>query len=135
MVHDGINGFVDVEDVAKATILLMESKITEQRYIVNGDPGPLKNYRIQLQMGLAKKDLQNWQPHILMSIAWRIEKIKAFFTGKKPLLTKESARVAQSKTLFENDKLLKALPGFSFTPLEESIKNACTSIFQSIHSN
>jgi hypothetical protein len=41
------------------------------------------------------------------------------------MLTKESARVAQSKTWFENDKLLKALPGFSFTPLEETIKKAC----------
>ena len=60
----------------------------------------------------------------LMSLAWRIEKFKSLFSGKKPLLSKESARVAQSKTLFENDKLLKAIPGFSFTPLEASIKNA-----------
>jgi hypothetical protein len=54
-----------------------------------------------------------------------MEKIKSLFTGKKPVLTKESARVAQSQTYFENDKLLKALPGFSFTPLEETIKKAC----------
>jgi len=60
-----------------------------------------------------------------MSIAWRLEKLKSIFTDKKPLLTKESARVAQSKTWFENDKLLKALPGFSFTPLEETINRAC----------
>ena len=60
-----------------------------------------------------------------MGVAWRMEKIKSLFTGKKPLLTKESARVAQSQTWFENRKILQALPGFSFTPLEESIKNAC----------
>ena len=59
-----------------------------------------------------------------MNLAWRVEKFKSLFTGKKPLLSKESARVAQSKTLFENDKLLKAFPGFSFSSLEESIKNA-----------
>ena len=60
-----------------------------------------------------------------MAVAWRLEKLKSLFTGKKPLLTKESARVAQSQTWFENDKILKALPDFSFTPLEESIKKAC----------
>jgi hypothetical protein len=60
-----------------------------------------------------------------MNIAWRLEKIKSVFTGKKPILTKESARVAQSQTWFENDKLLNALPGFSFTPLEKTIKKAC----------
>ena len=33
----GVNGFVDVEDVSKATVLLMESGISEQRFIVAGD--------------------------------------------------------------------------------------------------
>ena len=59
-----------------------------------------------------------------MAFAWRMEKLKSLFTGKKPLLTKESARVAQSQTWFENDKIRKALPDFSFTPLEETIKKA-----------
>ena len=61
----------------------------------------------------------------LMNIAWRMEKLKSVFTGKNPLLTKESSRVAQSQTYFENAKLLHALPEFSFTPLEETIKKAC----------
>jgi nucleoside-diphosphate-sugar epimerase len=38
----GINGFVDVEDAAKVTVLMMESDINEQRYIVNGDTWPFK---------------------------------------------------------------------------------------------
>jgi hypothetical protein len=54
-----------------------------------------------------------------------MEKMKASFSGKKPLLTRQSARVAQSKTFFEHGKLLKALPGFSFTPLAQTIDNAC----------
>ena len=33
----GINGFVDIEDVARTTVLLMQSDIKEQRFIVNGD--------------------------------------------------------------------------------------------------
>jgi dihydroflavonol-4-reductase len=41
------------------------------------------------------------------------------------LLTKETALLAQSKTYFGNDKIRKAIPGFSFRPLEQTIKNSC----------
>jgi hypothetical protein len=47
------------------------------------------------------------------------------FTGNKPLLTKESARVAHSKTYFNNQKILAALPDFRFIPLQTAIAAAC----------
>lgn len=62
---------------------------------------------------------------LLSALSWRMEGIRCFFNGERPVLTRESARIAQTKTYFQNDKLLKALPGFSFTPLEESIQKAC----------
>lgn len=129
----GINGFVDVEDVAKATFLLMESNITEQRFVVNGDTWSFKQLQDTIAENLNTKKPSKHATPFLLSIAWRVEKIKAFFSGKKPLLTKESARVAQSKTWFENDKLLKTFPGFSFTPLEETIKKACKNYLGTIH--
>jgi nucleoside-diphosphate-sugar epimerase len=121
----GINGFVDVEDVAKAAVQLMESTISEQRFIVNGDNWPFKKIQETIADGFQKKHPTRQTTPFLMSMAWRLERIKSIFTGKKPLLTKESARVAQSQTLFENDKILKTLPGFSFTTLEITIKKAC----------
>ncbi|HQW45023.1 MAG: SDR family NAD(P)-dependent oxidoreductase [Chitinophagaceae bacterium] len=131
-VHDGfnwytpgINGFVDVEDVAKATIVLMESTINEQRFIVNGDSWTFKKLQDTIADGFSKKRPARKTTPFLLGVAWRMEKLKSLFTRKKPLLTKESARVAQSQTWFENDKILKALQGFSFTPLEETIKKAC----------
>jgi hypothetical protein len=62
---------------------------------------------------------------LLAGIAWRAEKVKSLFTGRKTLLTRESARVAASKTFFSNNKFLQLLPGFRFTPLEETIRTAC----------
>lgn len=121
----GINGFVDVDDVAKAVILCMESDISEQRFIINGDTWPFKKLQDTIADNFKKKRPGRKTTPFLLAIAWRLEKVKSFLTGKKPLLTKESARVAQSQTFFENDKILKALPGFSFTPLEETIENAC----------
>ncbi len=121
----GINGFTDVEDVAKVVLLFVENSITEERFIVNGDTWSFKKLQDTIADAFGKKRPAKKTTPFLMALAWRMEKFKSWFTGKKPLLTKESARVAQSQTWFENDKILKALPGFSFTPLEESIKQAC----------
>ena len=131
-VHDGfrwytsgINGFIDVEDVAKVAILLMESSINEERFIINGDSWHFKKLQDSIADGFGKKRPTRLATPFLMAIAWRLAKLKSMLTGEKPILTKESARVAQSQTWFENEKLLKTLPGFSFTPLEISIKATC----------
>jgi dihydroflavonol-4-reductase len=121
----GINGFVNVEDVAIVAALMLENNISEQRFIVSGDSWSFKKLQETIADSFGKKRPSRQTTPFLMSIAWRLEKLKSIFTGKQPLLTKESARVAQSKTRFENAKLLKALPDFSFTPLEKTINDAC----------
>lgn len=121
----GINGFVDVNDVAAATILLMESGITEERFIINGDNWPFRKLMNTIADSFGKKKPARHATPFLLSIAWRVEKLKSFFTGKKPLLTKESAKVAHSKTFFDNKKFLKTFPQFSFTQLEKTIQKAC----------
>ncbi|MES1220634.1 MAG: SDR family NAD(P)-dependent oxidoreductase [Bacteroidota bacterium] len=128
----GINGFVDVEDVAKAAIMLMESDINAQRYIVNGDNWSFQKLFNSIADAFEKKHPKYKATPFLGNIAWRVEKLKSFFTTAKPLLTKESAAVAHSQTYFDNKKILLALPGFSFTPLEESIRNACKSYIRAI---
>ena len=121
----GINGFVDVEDVARVAVLMMKAHITEERFIVNGDTWTFKKLMDTIAMNFGKKKPTRETGPFLIALAWRMEKLKSLFTDGRPLLTKESARVAVSKTYFANEKLLKALPGFSFTPLEESIQKAC----------
>lgn len=121
----GINGFVDVEDVARAAVALMESPISEKRFVVCGDNWPFRQLFDTMADGFGKKRPHRATSPLLVSIAWRMEKIKSLFTGKKPLLTRESARVAQSRTFFEHDRILAALPGFQFTPLVVTIRNAC----------
>ncbi len=121
----GINGFVAVEDVAEAAVRLMDSGIRDERFIVNGDNWTFRKLLESMADGLGKKRPHRQTTPALAAIAWRLEKIKSFFSGKRPVLTRESARVAHSKTIFENDKIIRALPGFSFTPLEEAIGRAC----------
>ncbi|HEY1870512.1 MAG TPA: SDR family NAD(P)-dependent oxidoreductase [Chitinophagaceae bacterium] len=129
----GINGFVDVEDIAKATVLLMESDITEQRFILNGDNWSFEQLFNTIADAFGKRHPKLRATPFLGNIAWRMEIIKSWLSGNKPLLTKESAKVAHSRTFFGNDKILSAIPEFSFTPLQESIQKACKKYLQAIN--
>ncbi len=129
----GINGFVDVEDVARATVLLLESTISQERFIINGDNWPFQKLFNCIADHLGKKHPHRIATPSLGEIAWRIEKIKSIFTGRKPLLTKESSRLAHSQTYFNNKKILTALPGYNFTALDDSIKNACKKYLGSLN--
>jgi nucleoside-diphosphate-sugar epimerase len=130
----GINGFVDVEDVAKATVLLMESNISEERYILNAENWEFAKLFNVIADSFGKKHPSRMATPFQSGIAWRLEKIKSILTGSNPLLTRETAKIALSRTYWENDKLLRALPGFSFTPLEEAIRKSCKKYEEAIKS-
>ena len=129
---NGVNGFVDVEDVARATLQLMKSNISNERFIVSGDNWAFRQLQNTIADAFGKKRPSKEVTPFLGQVAWRLEKLKSSFTGKKPLLTRQSARVAGSKTYFNHDKLLKALPGFSFTPLEISVQKACAQYLKGV---
>ncbi len=130
---NGINGFVDVEDVARAVVLLMESDINSERFILNGDNWSFKNLFDTIADNFNKKHPSREATPALAEIAWRMEKVKSLFTKTQPLLTKESASIALSKNYFDNSKITKHLPGFAFTPLQQSIERACKLYLQNVN--
>ena len=121
----GRNGFVDVEDVARAAILLMESGISEERFVIAGDNWTFRQLLDTMAESFGKPKPSKKTTPSVMGIAWRWEKLRSVFTGQAPVLTKESAKVAHSNTTFENNKLITRFPDFKFTPLEQTIKEAC----------
>jgi len=129
----GVNGFVDVEDVARLAVMLLESNITEERFILSAENREFQWLFNTIADGFDKKRPTKEASALLSSIAWRLEILKSMMTGHKPLLTKESAKIARSITYWQNDKLLASLPGFSFTPLEESIRKACSNYENAVH--
>ena len=121
----GINGFVDVKDVARAMIMLMENNKFGQRYCLNG---ALISY--QYLFNLMAQNFNVRAPYIkvgkgLSEIAWRIFWLIGKIQGKKPLITKETARTATRKYSYSSEKIIREL-NFKFTPIEESIKEICS---------
>lgn len=128
----GVNGFVGVEDVAEATVQLLNSGMHQKRFIVNAENWGFEQLFTCLADGFGKKRPYKEATKLMGEIAWRLESLKAAFTGKKPLLTRETAKVAHSNSSFDNTALLKALPHFSFVPLETVIKNSCEKYVQAL---
>lgn len=120
----GINGFVDVKDVVRAMIMLMENNKFGQRYCLNGT---LISY--QNLFKLMADNFKVKAPYIkvgkfLSEIAWRVFWLIGKIKGKKPLITKETARTATRRYSYSSAKIIKEL-NFTFTPIEESVREIC----------
>ncbi len=125
---EGVTGVVDVKDVARAMILLMNSEISKEQFILNAENLSYKEIFTGIANGFGKTIPQKKVSPFIAATVWRWEAIKSMFTGKDALVTKETARTALAKVYFDNSKFLKALPGFKFTPINETIKNTCATL-------
>jgi len=119
---EGINAWVDVQDVTEIMYQLMESNISNERFIVSAGSYAYKDVFTMMAGALNKKP-----PHIkagamLTGFVWRWNALESFFTKEKPTITKETANTAQKKVFYNNEKLLKALPDFSYTSLMDTVK-------------
>jgi dihydroflavonol-4-reductase len=132
---EGVSGFVYVKDVVKAMRLLMDSDISGERFIVNATNAPFRQVFELMAKGFNKKPPHRRVTPFIAGLVWRLEKLKSMFNGKEPLLTKETASTAQAKVQFDNRKLLQALPGFSYTSLEQSIEETCAALKQKFNLN
>lgn len=125
---EGTSGFVDVRDVAKAMIMLMNSKISGQRFILSAENISYKEIFFSMAKCFGKKPPKKNVTPLLAEIVWRLGAIKSSITGKKRLLTKETVRTAQSAVKFDNNKILNALPTFQFIPVAETINYTCENL-------
>jgi dihydroflavonol-4-reductase len=125
---EGINGFVDVRDVARVMILLMNSEITDQRFIVSAENISYKELFSAMAKCFEKNAPQKKVAPMMGEFIWRLEAIKSSMSGRKHLVTKETARTAQASVFFNNSKILQALPEFHFTPILDSIAHTCMTL-------
>ena len=120
----GGTGYVDVIDVARLVILLLNSKVKNERFIINAENLKYQYFFNQIAKNFNKPKAKIRVTHFLKELAWRAEAIKSFFTGKKSLITKETANTSMTTKTYSSRKIKKET-GFSFTPIDQSIKKYC----------
>ncbi|MGI4022013.1 MAG: NAD-dependent epimerase/dehydratase family protein [Janthinobacterium lividum] len=123
----GSCGLVDVEDVAKIMILLMESKISNERFIINAENWLYKDlFEETATCFNLKPPAQEAKPWML-EIAWRASALGTLFTGKKIGVDKISAQAASRIQDYDNSKVKEAL-SFEFKLVKKSIQEICEAI-------
>ncbi len=118
----GTTGFVDVRDVAKSMHKLMAKNIFNERYIINSENLSYKEFFQIIAKHAGVKPPFFKAGRTLSEIAWRMEKIRSVITGTNPLITKETARSANSNFRFSNEKIKNDLQ-LSFRSIDEAAEN------------
>ncbi|RYY72023.1 MAG: NAD-dependent epimerase/dehydratase family protein [Chitinophagaceae bacterium] len=129
----GTTGFVDVRDVANAAVLLMESKVSEEKFIVSGHNETYHNVFNAIADAFNKKRPHKKVTPFLAAAVSFMESIKSKFTNKAPLVTRETAATAMATAIFDNTKLTRAFPQFHYHPLHETIEYSCRLLQQKVN--
>jgi len=118
----GINGFVDVRDVSKSMISLMNSEIKNERFIITSENMSFKTVFDHIAEFLGKEKARKKISPLLTEILWRTEKIRSWITGSRPFITKEIAREASLQHFYSNKKI-KQMISLEFIPIDRSIED------------
>ncbi|SHJ14792.1 Nucleoside-diphosphate-sugar epimerase [Mesonia phycicola] len=127
-VHNGLSyypplttGFVAVEDVAKSMVLLMQSNIENEGFVLVAENLSFKIVLAEIAKALKKpeprKKLQPW----MVFIGWLFQYIGRKLFNTEQIITKKSIKGAFGKSYYSNKKIVKLLD-FEFTPIQQSIK-------------
>ncbi len=120
----GSNGFVDVNDVTKAMMILMKSKTNAERYILTSENISYKDFFYWMADSLKVQPPKYKATKFMSEIVWRLLWVKGFMTGKKSAITKETAETSRQLYNYSNDKFVKET-AFKFIPIKECLqKNA-----------
>ncbi|MCC6459772.1 MAG: SDR family NAD(P)-dependent oxidoreductase [Saprospiraceae bacterium] len=125
----GRTGFVDVRDVAGAMLLLLESDINGERYILNAENMSFRDLFFATADALGVKRPFIKVTPLLAEVAWRVEWLKEKLMGAEPVVTRESARSSVSSFYYSNAKSLR-LPGFSYRPLNQTIQDSAAQFLE-----
>ncbi len=120
----GSTGWVDVEDVVRSMIDLMDGNRNKERYVLVSE-----NMSYKELFGTLNKARGGSPPSIGigrwgLGILWRLDAIKYFLLGGKRTLTKEMARSLVRNSHYDNSKIRDHL-NFTFKPISKTIEIVC----------
>jgi nucleoside-diphosphate-sugar epimerase len=120
----GMNGYVDARDIAKAQVFLMESDVVNEKFVLSAENLSYKDSLSMIADGLGKRRpfiRVNWA---MATLSWNFFKLKSLFTGKSPVITKETARTAMREYRYSSKKFTD-ISGMEFIRISDTIDNIC----------
>lgn len=122
----GITGYVDVRDVSRAIIGLLNSKdwenIKHQRYILSAENRSYQEIFDMIAVALNKKKPAILATGLMVNLGWRVSRLISLINGGQPTLTKETARSSQKISEYDGSKITRTI-GFTYTPIASAIQD------------
>jgi len=120
----GGTGFITVGDVVKMMTILMNSEVTNQRFIAVAENLSYKNILTRLSAELGKKaptkELKVWQ----LELGRIFDYLRNLFTGSGREITKKTIYSLLSREMYDNQSIISTL-NFDFEALDEVIALSC----------
>lgn len=128
----GVANYVDVLDVAESLYRLMQSdrlvkSDADRRYILSAGTIPYQSLLEQIATALGKRPPGIRIAPAVTRILWPIEVVRAWITGKAPLITRETARSASLLYRLDGRKIEQVL-GFQYRPLSETLERVADAV-------
>ena len=126
----GSTGWVDVRDCAQNIVKGIQSDIRGERFILNAANKSFKEILQKIAIGINKKPPTKPVTPFLAEIAWRASILLAFFTRKRPIVNKVTARLSQNHYDYSKEKGENLL-GLNYRPIEKTIEASSKAFLQS----
>jgi nucleoside-diphosphate-sugar epimerase len=127
----GGNGYVDVRDVAKIMIELMEGDISGERFIVNAENLSYKEVidSIADKMGVKKPTIP--VKGLITLVGRAYDAVKSKLTGSMPVFSAEVARYTQMNFRYDSNKF-RGLKEYEYIPISRSISDGVRAYQESL---
>jgi dihydroflavonol-4-reductase len=126
---EGTTGFVDVKDVTRAMINLMDDSNFErcknQRYILSSENLSYKTVFDQIAGALEKPGPTIFASDLMLGIAWRVAAVIGFVSGKPSFITRDSVSGSNKSNKFDGGKIMRTID-FNYLAISDSIKQTAT---------
>jgi nucleoside-diphosphate-sugar epimerase len=116
----GTNGFVDVRDVARVGISLMEQQRFGARFVVSSEDVSYEYLFTEIARALGRKPPRIKASPFMTGLAWRLDKVRSGITGGSPVITKETAMTSSSHWYYDASESVKAT-GSGYIPVLQSV--------------
>jgi nucleoside-diphosphate-sugar epimerase len=119
---EGITGYVDVRDVVKAMIFLMNSELSAERYIISAANYSYKDILSMIAESMGKRPPAIRATPFMIKIACLFDWTWSLLTAGRRKITRDILIASKNRIRFSNDKIRNAA-GMEFIPIDKSIRH------------
>ncbi len=131
---EGALNYVDARDVADMVLRIYRGTVSGEKFIASAGSVPLKSFFDAVATQFGKKPPGIRVGRKLAILIARMETVRCWLGGREPLITKQTARLANEKYQYTHQKAVEQL-GMSFHSLEETLKWCCASYLRNVTTN